>query len=251
MNALVNNLQPAIFGVRDLEVMANAIAKSGLFGMKNTEQALALMLVAQAENQHPATITHDYDIIQGKACRKTHSVMARFQAAGGKVEWHELTDKKAEATFSHPSGGALRMAWTIEQAAKIGLTSKDNWKNYARAMLRARLIAEGVRAVYPAALGGMQLAEEAQDGDILPPTVREKDITPAQPEPTPPRTDEQFAAVLEKWAPHIKSGKKTHDDIIAFAESKAPLTDEQKAAIRAIKPPTKGEAPETVEGEQA
>jgi hypothetical protein len=139
------------------------MAKSGLFGMKTADQALALMLVAQAEGQHPATIAQDYDIIQGRAARKTHSVLARFQQAGGKVEWHELTDKKADAMFSHPSGGDLRMTWTFDQAQKIGLTGKDNWKNYPRAMLRARCIAEGVRAVYPAALGGMMVAEEAQD----------------------------------------------------------------------------------------
>jgi len=153
----------AVYQLKDMQVMAAAVAKSGLFGMKSEDQALALMLVAQSENQHPATITQDYDIIQGKACRKTHSVMARFQMMGGKVEWHQLTDMVADATFSHPAGGALRIEWTIEQAKKANLTGKDNWKNYPRAMLRARLIAEGVRAVYPAAIGGMMIAEEASD----------------------------------------------------------------------------------------
>ena len=148
---------------QELESMASAIAKSGLFGMKTPDQALALMLVAQAEGMHPATITQDYDIIQGKACRKTHSVMARFQQMGGRVEWHQLDDKIADATFSHPAGGSIRMEWTIQQAQKANLTGKDNWKNYPRAMLRARLIAEAVRAVYPAAIGGMMLSEEAQD----------------------------------------------------------------------------------------
>lgn len=153
----------AVYALKDMQTMAEAVAKSGLFGMKSADQALALMLVAQSENQHPATITQDYDIIQGKACRKTHSVMARFQQMGGKVEWHQLTDTIADATFSHPSGGSLRIEWTIEQAKKANLTGKDNWKNYPRAMLRARVIAEGVRAVYPAAIGGMMIAEEAAD----------------------------------------------------------------------------------------
>lgn len=151
--------------VSDLQVMAESIARSGLFGMKTPDQAMALMLVAQAENAHPATITQDYDIIQGRAARKTHSVLARFQKAGGKVEWHELSEQTADATFSHPSGGSLRMTWTFEQAKKAMLTGKDNWKNYPRAMLRARCIAEGVRAVYPAAIGGMLITEEAQDLD--------------------------------------------------------------------------------------
>ena len=98
----------ATYQLSDMQTMAVAVAKSGLFGMKTPEQALALMLVAQSENMHPATITQDYDIIQGKACRKTHSVMARFQQMGGSVQWHELTDQIADATFSTP--GADRCA---------------------------------------------------------------------------------------------------------------------------------------------
>jgi hypothetical protein len=151
-----------------LERMAQAIAKSNLFGMKSQEQALALMLTAQAEGQHPATITQDYDIIQGRPARKTHSVLARFQHAGGKVEWLELTDKKARASFSHRSGGTLEIEWTLEMATKAGLAGKDNWKHYPRAMLRSRCIAEGIRAVFPGAIGGMLVAEEAQD---LPPAI--------------------------------------------------------------------------------
>lgn len=152
-----------------LQQMGVALAKSGLFGMKSAEQAIALMLVAQAEGQHPATIAQDYDIIQGRAARKTHSVLARFQQSGGSVQWHELTDSKAHATFSHPQGGSVPIAWTIDQARKIGLAGKDNWKNYPRAMLRARCIAEGVRAVYPAAIGGMLVSEEARDSYVPPP----------------------------------------------------------------------------------
>ena len=167
-----------IIPFQDVQGMASAIAKSGLFGMKTPDQALALMLVAQAEGQHPATITQDYDIIQGRAARKTHSVLARFQQMGGSVEWHELSDLKAEATFAHKSGGKLRIEWTFDQAKKAGLTNKDNWKNYPRAMLRARCIAEGIRAVYPAALGGMMVSEEAQDMPVESKPAEQKTIDP-------------------------------------------------------------------------
>jgi hypothetical protein len=43
----------------DIERMAGAIAKSGLFGMKTPDQALALMLIAQAEGMHPALAARD------------------------------------------------------------------------------------------------------------------------------------------------------------------------------------------------
>lgn len=219
-----------VHNVQDMTTMASAIAKSGLFGMKTPEQALALMLVAQAEGQHPATITQDYDIIQGRACRKTHSVMARFQQMGGKVEWHELTDTLAEATFSHPQGGSLRIAWTFEQAKKAGLTGKDNWRNYPRAMLRARCIAEGIRAVYPAAIGGMMVSEEAQDAPArdmgaaeVADTVRE---APAAPE-KPAYPADRFEANLPKW---VSSGR-TAEEMIAMIETRASLSEAQKEAM--------------------
>ena len=221
---------------QDLQGMAQAIAKSALFGMKTPEQALALMLVAQAEGQHPATITQDYDIIQGRAARKTHSVLARFQQMGGTVEWHELSDTVADATFSHKAGGKLRIQWTIQQAQKAGLTGKDNWKNYPRAMLRARCIAEGIRAVYPAALGGMMVSEEAQDLPLNEPKqidpstgeIRQAPARPAQ-EPYPA---ERFEQNLPAWRDLIQAGRKTADEIIAMVTSRSTLTDAQIQAIR-------------------
>jgi hypothetical protein len=215
-----------IIPFNDLQQMGVALAKSGLFGMKTPEQAIALMLVAQAEGQHPATIAQDYDIIQGKATRKTHSVLARFQAAGGKVEWHTLTGMVADATFSHPQGGALRMEWTIAQAKLAGLTGKDNWKNYPRAMLRARCIAEGVRAVYPAAIGGMLVAEEAQD---MTPSVRhmgEADVAASDPQSwiakaVATTTDEDAATVWADGGKALASAK----DREGYAALKAAVID--------------------------
>jgi hypothetical protein len=179
--------------------MAAAIAESGLFGMKTPAQALALMLVAQAEGQHPATVTQEYDIIQGRAARKTNSVLARFQQAGGSVEWHELTDKVADATFTPPqrAGKPLRLSWTVEQAKAAKLVEKDNWRGYPRAMLRARCIAEGVRAVYPAAIGGMLVVEEAQDL----PTI---DVTPGKPEVQMPQESVQPRQQVEGEAKPIE-----------------------------------------------
>ena len=226
----------AIYGLNDMMKMADAVARPGLFGMKTPDQALALMLVAQSENMHPATVTQDYDIIQGKACRKTHSVMARFQQMGGKVEWHQLTDSIADATFSHPAGGSLRIEWTIEQAKKANLTGKDNWKNYPRAMLRARGNAEGVRAIYPAAIGGMLGAEEAQDAPVTEKNMGAAEVVSHAPArkiaaELPPYPEEDFAANLPKWLEAFAGGKATADKIIARSSTKYTLSEEQKAAI--------------------
>ncbi len=248
-------MSTALIPFDDLQGMASAIAKSGLFGMKTPDQALALMLVAQAEGQHPATITQDYDIIQGRAARKTHSVLARFQQMGGSVEWHELTDNIADATFSHKSGGRLRMTWTLDQAHRAKLTGKDNWKNYPRAMLRARCIAEGIRAVYPAALGGMLVGEEAQD---MPAASVEKDMGTAEVVSTqrqaekpslPAYAADQFAENLATWRGLIDSGKASADQIITRVSSKYRLSDAQKDEIRKAEQPQQPESSEPEQGE--
>lgn len=147
--------------VGDMKQMALAIAKSGLFGMKTEEQALALMIVAQAEGRHPGSAAADYHIIQGRPSLKADTMLARFQRAGGKVEWHDYTDKLVCATFSHPNGGSLRVDWDTARARQANLNS-PTWRNYPRQMLRARVISEGIRAVYPAVLSGMYTPEEAE-----------------------------------------------------------------------------------------
>lgn len=168
-------VQAPRFELTQIREIAGAIAQSGLFGIKTEAQAYALMLIADAEGLHPATVAQDYDVIQNRPARKTHSVLARFQAAGGSIEWQELSEQRAAAKFSHPRGGSVVIEWTLQMAQRAGLTRKDNWAAYPRAMLRARCIAEGVRACYPAAIGGALLVEEAQDLDPL----EVIDVTPA------------------------------------------------------------------------
>jgi len=147
----------------DIGRMAAAVAQSGLFGVKTPEQAMALMLVAQAEGLHPAIAARDYDIIQGRPAKKSEAMMRSFIANGGRVKWHALDDKIADATFSHPAGGEVRIAWDIARATTAGLGGKDMYKKFPRQMLRARCISEGVRTVCPMATSGMYVPEEVVD----------------------------------------------------------------------------------------
>ena len=165
----------ATIPVNDIEKMATVMAKSNLFGMKTPEQAFALMLLCQGEGIHPAIAVRDFHIIQGRPALKADAMMARFQQAGGKVEWKTYTDSEVTGVFSHPQGGSVTITWTFAQASKIGLTGKDNWRNYPRAMLRARVISEGIRTVYPGCVVGTYTPEEVQDFE---PARQIKDITP-------------------------------------------------------------------------
>ncbi len=178
-----------IVALQDIERAGSYIAKSGLFGVKTPEQAIALMLVAQAEGRSPFEAARDYHIIQGRPSLKAEAMLARFQQAGGNVRWIESSDTKAVAEFSHPQGGTLTITWTIERAHKAGLTGKDSWKSYPAQMLRARCISEGVRAVYPGACSGMYTPEEVQDMVEKPATEVEYRFADDQPAPEPPKEE--------------------------------------------------------------
>jgi hypothetical protein len=165
---IMEELTKVDYGIQAIEKMGEYFAQSGLFGMKNKAQAIALMLIAQAEGMHPALAARDYDVIEIKGsfrpALKAKAKLARFQAAGGKVQWVAYTPEACEAVFSHPSApNPLTIRWTMDDAKRAGLNGKDNWRNYPRQMLSARVISEGVDKCYPAAGGLMYVPEEVMD----------------------------------------------------------------------------------------
>ena len=212
----------------EIKQAAEWVAKSGLFGITSSEQAATLMLVAQAEGSHFMTAMREFHVIDGKPSIKADAALARFQKSGGRVQWLVRTDTQCKAIFSHPQGGELEVEWTFEKAEKAGFTwayekvwdasknkmvfkydngkkvkqTKDNWLRTPRQMLAARVVSEGVRAVFAACLNGFYTTEEASDFEHpkseakteakaanapqnVP--VQEAEIVPdAPPEPPPP-----------------------------------------------------------------
>jgi hypothetical protein len=146
--------------INEMAVMAEAIAKSGLFGIRTADQALALGLLCQAEKRHPAEAARDYHVIQGRPALKADAMLARFQNAGGRVEWTSYTDESVTGVFTHAQGGTLTLTWDVERAKRAGLMARDTWKQYTRQMLRARVISEAIRTVLPGVLSGCYTDDE-------------------------------------------------------------------------------------------
>ena len=161
----------ALVPFNDIERMAKAISSSSLFGVKTVDQAIALMLVAQAEGMHPAIAATHYHVINGRPTLKADAMLSRFQAAGGTVNWKTYTDAEVTGTFSHPAGGRVDITWTVAQAQTAGLTKNPTWRQYPRQMLRSRCISEGIRTVYPGVTVGVYTPEEVQDFAPEPPRM--------------------------------------------------------------------------------
>lgn len=164
--------EPSVAAFQAMERMAATVAKSGLYGMKTTEQALTLMLLSRAEGIDPMAAVRDYHVISGRPALKADTMLARFQSSGGRVDWKEYSDTRVVGVFSHPQAGSVTIDWDMERAKRAGLAAREPWKNYPRAMMRARVISEGVRTCFPGVAIGTYTVEEAQDMEI--------DVTPIQ-----------------------------------------------------------------------
>jgi hypothetical protein len=126
-------------------------------------------------------------------------------------------------------------------ADKASLWNKSGpWQTYPKRMLQMRARGFALRDVFPDALRGISLAEEARD---TPP----RDVTPTQPtgqpveqsaaeEPPalPHYSDERLEENLDKWKQAIDSGKRSADDLIGMVESQYTLSDAQKQRIREL-----------------
>lgn len=208
--------------MESIQVMAKAVAASRLWKTVDTpEKATALMLLCQSEGLHPMTAVRRYDLIQGTPTMKAEAQLAEFYQRGGVVKWMTRTAECCEAKFSHPKHcpDGVAIKWTIDDARKAGLAGKDNWKNYPRQMLSARVTAEGVQVVDPGAGLGMLTPEEAIDvhnhaADQAAALASALTGEPKQEEPTltemPKREDKEWRdlrAELNKTLQACKSSK--------------------------------------------
>ena len=77
----------------------------------------------------------------------------------------------------HPVEGRFSMA----DAKRAGLASKDVWKSYPRRMLQMRARGFALRDAFPDVLRGLVTAEEAADYTHVEPVVTQPQATPEQP----------------------------------------------------------------------
>lgn len=228
--------QPIQLTFEAVERLAVNVAKSGLFGVKTPEQAMALMMLAQSEGLHPMAAARDYHVIDGRPSMKAEVMLARFQGSGGRVVWDVYTDTACVATFSHPQGGSVTIRWDLETAKRAGLGGKQMWSKYPRRMLWARVISEGVRTCWPAAVLGVYTPEEIADFDNSPMPSPTTTLLPASPADVgPPGADDGIADATEEaiMAAGSVEGLKRIGEQLAKRSFSKPVQDRLRTAYKA------------------
>ena len=153
-----------IVPIDQLRVMSKTVATSQLFGFNNESQAMSMMLLSQAYNQHPMKFIQDYHIIKGRASKKTETAFRQFKKDGGRCKWIKTDDNIAEAELTAGDGDSIVMKYTIEQAKNADLVKAgSNWTKNPSDMLRNRVLSKGIKAIYPQAYDGFLSEDEATD----------------------------------------------------------------------------------------
>jgi hypothetical protein len=149
---------------------AKALADSNLLPTQYRKQpANLLYAMAYAEALGIPTINAltSVHIVEGKPSPSADLMVALSRRAGHRVRILESTAERCtvEIVRADDPEAPFAVTWTIEQARTAGLTGKDVWKKYPRAMLRSRAESECVRQACSEVLAGMVYTPEGLNAD--------------------------------------------------------------------------------------
>lgn len=211
MTELVPYQDRIINSYDDLESTAKAMVASGYFSdSAKTSQAIVKIMAGREVGIGPFTSMNGIHIIQGKPAFGANIMAAKVKASG-KYNYRviEHNDKVCSIDFYELFNGKWEKAgnsiFTAEDAKKAGTKNMDK---YARNMLFARAMSNGVKWYCPDVMNGNTVytpeelgAEVDGDGnviDIQPVAVREVEPEPVEDQP---ETQDDIAETFELEKP--------------------------------------------------
>jgi hypothetical protein len=146
------------------EGICNTAVAPQAYRGKPAEAAAAILAGAEV-GLSPIASLRAFDNIQGTPAPKAITLRAITQGLGHEVRIDESTAVIAVVSGRRKGDTEWQTStWTIERAAQMGLTGKQQWKQQPAAMLVARATAEVCRWIASDAIMGMPYtAEEIRD----------------------------------------------------------------------------------------
>ena len=161
-------LMPQSFGAK-LE-MAKTLARSGLLpqGLNTPEKVCVALQWGHELGLSPMVAVNNVAVINGKPTLSADimaAVVKRSPEYGG-IKWTELSEQKAECVITRilPNGEkeSITSSFTIQDAMKAGLATKDVWRKYPKRMLKHRCLSYGLKDMFPDLLAGLYTPEEME-----------------------------------------------------------------------------------------
>ena len=162
----VRELEPRTMD--EAKKLAKAVMDSRLFAAYANPQAAFLVIMAGREfGLGTMASLRSFHIVEGRPCLSAQAMMGLclrhhscqlFRVVSASAE--EVVVEAQRNGWSSPS----TWSFTIQDAEQAGLTSRQNWRKYPRAMLTNRCIAEASRFWFPDVVGGLYDPEELAAG---------------------------------------------------------------------------------------
>jgi len=142
--------------IKYFRTLAIQAFKSRFFpDLKNPEQAVIKILRGQELGLPPMTSLEQIYVINGRTAL-SYNIIGALIKRSGKYDYRvvEWDDQHCKIEFYR--GGKLIgiSEFTMEDARRAGLLTRESWNKYPRIMLLARALAQGARAFCPDVVGG-------------------------------------------------------------------------------------------------
>jgi hypothetical protein len=225
MNALVPTSMSEAMHLADIMSQANLLPDH-LRGKPG--DCLLVIMQAQRWGMDPVSVAQCTSVVRGKLCYEGKLVAAALYATGSvegriKYTYSDTGTKRRVVVSAIPRGETEYVS--IEGTVGQWATDNNNWTQSPDDMLAYRGARQWARRHAPEALLGVYTPDELEDTSPTQATV--VSVTTVE----YPVAD--FDKNLPAWLNAIVTGRRTADDIIAMAETKGRLTEDQKSKIRA------------------
>lgn len=141
---------------------------SGLIPIKDVPKAIVIALKGRELGVPPMQAFSQINVIQGKP-----AVGAELQVAliyrkfpNAKIQILETNDRICRISVQRPGEDSEEWKFTYEDAVKLQLHTKDNYKKQPATMLRWRCLSAMARAKFPDALMGLSHTPEELDPNL-------------------------------------------------------------------------------------
>jgi hypothetical protein len=105
-------------------------------------------------------------VIDGRPAMSAELMRSLVMRDGHEITYATLTEEKVTAKGKRAGSDTwTEVTWTMKDAQRIGVASRDTWKKYPRQMLSARATSELCRLLFPDALGGISYTPEELGDD--------------------------------------------------------------------------------------
>ena len=158
-----SDIMPILEQMEGMMYLGDTLVKSGLLpsSVKSKETAVAIMLKARELGIGPMEAFSSINIIQGKPTISPQLMIALAERSGALADYRIDDDGKCcTCTVIRRGRSPFSASFSMDDAAKMELQSKGNWKSQPRVMRQWRAVSAAFRLVFADVLAGIYIPDE-------------------------------------------------------------------------------------------